>query len=227
MDVARFKPQKKASVFVVVGAIVIAGIAFFLGKQGRDIEVIQRLPAQSTHNISSAISANTTKEGLSLSKDFDAWRLECFKDQRPCRIFQRLILGKGKAAQRILTAVIVIVPRKIPKQKKIVMAPTLRLLTPNGVFLPAGMTIEFDPNPKEAKNSKKIIVPYLVCNPTGCMAERLIGKEFMTKIQSGNVMSVGFLKFNNGVAMPLKLNVSLKGSKSAIKTLIKQVAQKK
>lgn len=155
-------------------------------------------------------------------KDYEDWRFECFKTDKNgkglCRIFQRLTQNENDQVERVLTAVVVMVKRKLPEQETEISVPILRLITPMNVYLPAGVTVQFD-------KDKQYGTPYELCRPAGCIAERGLGKEILEKMHGEPTMFVAYQRVEKGSAAPLVLGISLKGFATAFQALAQESIQ--
>ena len=212
MEIKSEKPALRFSLIIAVTLTVGAFLFFLSGKNEQELQ-------QPLFKTFSGLATPETGRGIARRQDFEDWRLECYKTgkngQRPCRIFQRLTQSDNGKAKKVLTAVIVTVKRKIPGQKTAISVPVMRLITPVGVHLPAGVSVRFD---KEEQYG----VPYQICNPAGCIAERGLGKNILDKMHGSKTMVVAYQKVKKGSFTPLVLGVSLKGFPAAFQELVQQ-----
>lgn len=144
-------------------------------------------------------AAHTTEP---TAQDFDDWRMVCetVEKQQRCRAFQRLSIKQGGNSQVMLIASI----GYIEDGKSRV--PTLRLTTPLGVILPAGLTVNVDKGEKEN-------LPYHVCLPDGCMTEIGLSDKGIADMKKGRAMHVVYRAA--GIKQPVAVQVSLKGFTAA------------
>lgn len=216
MEVKSEKPTLKLSLVIVI-AVTLAVIAssFLISGSGNKEQELQ----QPLFETFSEIKVPDAGHGIAWSQDFEDWRLECYKTskngQRPCRIFQRLTQSDSGKVKKVLTAVVVTVKRKIPGRETEVSIPVMRLITPVGVHLPAGVSVQFD-------KKEQYGVPYQICSPAGCIAERGLGKKILDKMHGSKTMVVAYQQVEKGSSTPLVLGVSLQGFAAAFQSLVQE-----
>jgi len=143
------------------------------------------------------------------AQDFDDWRMVCEtveKEQR-CRAFQRLSIKQDDKTQVMLIASIGYVD-----DGKAGRVPTLRLSTPLGVVLPAGLAVNIDKGEKEN-------LPFHICLLDGCMTEIGLSDKGIADMKKGRAMHVVYRAA--GIKQPVAVQISLKGFTAAYTALAK------
>lgn len=143
------------------------------------------------------------------AQDFDDWRLVCetVDKEKRCRAFQRLSIKQGEKTQVMLIASIGYVD-----DGKAGRVPTLRLSTPLGVVLPAGLAVNVDQGEKEN-------LPFHICLLDGCMTEIGLSDKGISDMKKGRKMNVTYRAA--GIKQPVAVQISLKGFTAAYNELAK------
>src|SRR4029078_9095347 len=99
------------------------------------------------------------------------WGVNCqnIKAGLDCRAGQTLRLGPAGRASLALAV-------RIPADTK---KPVLLIQAPIGIYLPAGVTIQFGQDTAKA-------LPFQICTPAGCLAEYPISEAELAGMQKGN-----------------------------------------
>ena len=141
------------------------------------------------------------------TQDFDDWRMVCetVEKKERCRAFQRLSIKQGDKTQVMMIASIGYI-----EDGKAGRVPTLRLTTPLGVVLPAGLAVNVDKGEKEN-------LPYHICLPDGCMTEIGLSDKGIADMRRGRAMHVVYRAA--GIKQPVAVQVSLKGFTAAYNAL--------
>lgn len=182
--------------------LIIAGVAVIGGILGLGISylVSQESPAENAKEGVST-SANVTpgagdealtgkfsaqKPVVSEVKDFKDWRMQCIKvsDRESCELYQHRAVKTEKQGN-----ITVLVGKLYLQKKDDKLVPHLRIITPVGVWLPAGIAIQFD-------DGKQMDLPYLLCGGVGCMTDFGIADDFLPKAKKAEKLFVAY-KFAN------------------------------
>jgi len=153
------------------------------------------------------IAPHSAQAAEPTAQDFDDWRMVCetVDKQQRCRAFQRLSIKQGDQTQVMLIASIGYID-----DGKAGRVPTLRLTTPLGVVLPAGLAVNVDKGEKEN-------LPYHICLPDGCMTEIGLSDKGIADMRKGRAMHVVYRAA--GIKQPVAVQVSLKGFTAAYNAL--------
>lgn len=143
------------------------------------------------------------------TQDFDDWRMVCetVDKEKRCRAIQLLSIKQDEKTQVMLIASI-----GYAEDGKTGRVPTLRLSTPLGVMLPAGLAVNVDQGEKEN-------LPFHICLMDGCMTEIGLSDKGIADMKKGRKMNVTYRAA--GLKQPVAVQVSLKGFTAAYSALAK------
>jgi invasion protein IalB len=195
---------------VLVGVGVFALGFLVMGAFAKFAESDNKVPAV----LQAAASAPPAAQGKAEApKDFSDWRLVCAAPpkggKKQCEVFQRMTWSKEKGQGTALTT---LVHMGKNKDKDVTM---IRVVTPLGTLLTAGMAIKID-------DGKQIKVPYLQCLPGGCLVDMVFDPEMMDKMKKGKTM---FVAYRAGNGKDAQLPVSLKGFGPALDAMAQAQAK--
>ncbi len=144
------------------------------------------------------------------SEDFQDWRMVCetVDGTEHCRMFQRLSVTQEGKSQALLLASIGFIDDEDGKR-----LPTLRLTTPLGVILPAGLAVNVD-------QGKPDDLPFHICLPEGCMTETGLSARGIADMKGGRSMHVTYRVA--GLPQPVAIGLSLMGFTAAYEALEKR-----
>jgi invasion protein IalB len=143
------------------------------------------------------------------AKDYNDWRVACEADpkdagKKKCDMFQQVMFKDKKHL-----ALAAHVGNQTVKGQKLV---NLRLVTPLGTMLPAGIAIKID-------DDKQKKLPYSFCLPNGCIINMIFDKDMTARLKAGKEMLVAYKSITNKT---LTVKVSLIGFSSALNALTAQ-----
>lgn len=195
---------------VLMGAAVFAIGFALMGAFAKYAESDNKVP-----DVLQAVAAAPpgTQAKADAPRDFNDWRLVCETPakggKKQCEVFQRVTWSKEKGQGIALTT---LVHMGKNKEKDVTM---IRVVTPLGTLLTAGMAIKID-------DGKQIKVPYLQCLPGGCLVDMVFDPEMMDKMKKGKTMFVAYRAPNGKDAT---LPVSLKGFAPALDAMAQTQAK--
>lgn len=146
----------------------------------------------------------TTKKAPENATVSGKWGTICDKlpndgNKEVCFASQTLILQENNSE------VLYIAIGKLPGVKE----PMLAMTTPLRTFLPAGITIKIDDNPKQ-------VLPHEFCDNIGCHLRVGVKPEVIESMKKGNKINI---EFRDGIGQKLAIPVSLKGFTKAYQEL--------
>lgn len=166
------------------------------------------LPAQGQETAARPVKAPVASPKIEKIADFDDWSMECVKvaQQETCSLLQQRVAKLDKGPMLVLVGRISLV-----KQKDKTL-PHLRLVTPVGVWLPAGVAFKFD-------EGKQKTAPFLMCAQDGCMTDLTISEEFLPTVKKSNKLLVAYKR---GDQPQTTVELSMKGFTAGLAALTKR-----
>lgn len=193
---------------VVLGSVLGLGISYLVSQES-GAESAEQAPV--TAGVpDDALSGKFSGQAPVISevKDFKDWRMQCIKagEKEACELFQHRAVKHEKGNVTVLVG-------KVYLQKnEDKLVPHLRIITPVGVWLPAGVAIQFD-------EGKQMDVPYLICGKVGCMTDIGFADDFLPTVKKAGKLFVAY-KFANQQQGNFEL--SMMGFTAGLETLQKK-----
>ena len=141
---------------------------------------------QSAQNPGQGPAQNPTPSG--------AWVARCVSESRQspleCSVEQTVALNNSG---QLFASLLVRVPADT-------RAPMLMIQVPNGLYIPAGLTLQVD-------EAKPQAVPLQTCDPKGCYGGMPVSAEFLASLKSGKRLTMTFQNMaKSNVTVPLALD---------------------
>ncbi len=140
-------------------------------------------------------------------KDFKDWRMKCLSDgaQEACSIFQNNVAKAKNSDEKIFA----LLARMMMVERDGTTTPHLSLVAPLGVWLPGGISFQFD-------DGKTITAPFLQCGPDGCITDLAVSDDFLPTIKKSRTMHVTYALPNQ---QPITVDVSMMGITAGLNAL--------
>lgn len=141
---------------------------------------------------------------------FDDWSMQCISSTKGkyCGLYQKASATvNGKKVMAVLAEV------EIGKGKDGKKTPHLRLITPLGTWLPSNLGFKLD-------DEKQNVVPYFVCNRSGCMTDLTLEAEHVARLKKGKKLLIGY-RTSPRKEDQVESSLSLKGFSGALDALMK------
>ncbi|MCP4492815.1 MAG: invasion associated locus B family protein [Gammaproteobacteria bacterium] len=138
-----------------------------------------------------------------VGEKFGDWLFQCqalAANKTACVITQTLI--QQETSQRVLRMTL----SKLKGQKKLTMV----VITPLGIYIPAGVSAKTD-------NGHTIPMVLKFCDQKGCVASAKLDEKQRNAIESGNIITISFAQKDKNKS--INLDVSLEGVTAGLKEI--------